>query len=170
MPGSGQAEAPWFARLGQGLSPEEALAARAYVQALGLPAHMGIGAVSRLQDAEAIMRSPDWDPGWWQTEAAERARLQSQAQAMLGSAALLAQLSAIATGHNESVQAAAERHLDNDPALSRAAAGAAALALHEHALARLAGAGGEHLFMRKYRLFALGRWPLGVVNDTFHLY
>jgi hypothetical protein len=37
-------------------------------------------------------------------------------------------------------------------------------------LARLAGQGADHLFMRKYALFESGRWPLGVVAGAFHLF
>ena len=33
----------------------------------------------------------------------------------------------------------------------------------------LAGAGADHFFMRRYRLFEGGRWPLGVVDGAFHL-
>jgi hypothetical protein len=44
------------------------------------------------------------------------------------------------------------------------------MALHEHALARLAQRGPDHLFMRKYRLFEAGRWPLGSVGQTFFLF
>ena len=51
----------------------------------------------------------------------------------------------------------------------RAASGAAGIALHEVTLARLAGCGPDHLFMRKYRLFESGRWPLGVLRGAFHL-
>jgi spermidine/putrescine-binding protein len=35
--------------------------------------------------------------------------------------------------------------------------------------ARPAGCGPDHLFMRKYRLFESGRWPLGVLRGAFHL-
>ena len=44
------------------------------------------------------------------------------------------------------------------------------MAAHGHALARLAGAGVDHFFMRRYRLFEGGRWPLGVVDGAFHLF
>jgi hypothetical protein len=44
------------------------------------------------------------------------------------------------------------------------------MALHAAALARLAGEGPDHLFMRKYALFESGRWPLGVVGGSLHLF
>jgi hypothetical protein len=57
-----------------------------------------------------------------------------------------------------------------DPALSRVAAGAATQAAYQAALARAAGSPDSHPFAIKFRLFAAGRWPLGLVSDTFHLF
>jgi hypothetical protein len=65
---------------------------------------------------------------------------------------------------------AAERDGLADAALVRAASGAATMALHAAALARLAGEGPDHLFMRKCALFESGRWPLGVVGGSLHLF
>lgn len=160
----------WFTRLGQSLDGGDLSSARAYLTALGLGAGIDIAVVTSRGDAEAIIRSPDWDPRWWDVESAECERLQAQAQSALGRNAVLDHLSALMTAQNDVLQAAAEAHLDADPALSRAAAGAIALALHQQAVARLADAGRDHLFMRKCRLFAQGRWPLGVVRQTFHLF
>jgi len=44
------------------------------------------------------------------------------------------------------------------------------MALHDMALARLAGRDSEHLFVRKYRVFEAGRWPLGVLSGAFYLF
>jgi hypothetical protein len=55
-------------------------------------------------------------------------------------------------------------------ALVRVASGAATMALHAATLARLAGQGPDHLFVRKYALFESGRWPLRVVAGAFHLF
>src|SRR5713101_4026518 len=57
-----------------------------------------------------------------------------------------------------------------DPALTRVAAGAAAQACHQAALALAAAAGPGHVFAVKYRLFAAGRWPLGIVGDRFFVF
>lgn len=145
-------------------------AARAYLRALDLAQDLALAAVNSREDAESLIRTPAWDRRWWDAESAAREGLQERAEAALGRQSVLEQLSELAARHNDSVHAAARRHLGEEAALARAAAGAVALALHEYALARLAGAGESHLFVRKYALFARGRWPLGVVHDTFHLY
>lgn len=160
----------WFAQVGLALEQDEQVAARCYVDALGLGAPMGVATVANRQDVESLIRTPAWDARWWNAESAEREQLRTRVETVLGRTAALERLSALASLHNDAVYAAACRHLGGDGALAHAAAGAAALALHEHALARLAGAGDTHLFMRKYQLFTRGRWPLGVVHDTFHLY
>jgi hypothetical protein len=57
-----------------------------------------------------------------------------------------------------------------DQALMRVAAGAAAQACHQAALARAAGAGDDHAFAQKFRLYAGGRWPLGVVGGRLFVF
>lgn len=160
----------WFDRLGQPLTAPETQAARAYLQALGYGDSTRVAGVADAEAAESIIRSPGWDERWWTTESTERERLQTLAEARLGRAEVLEHLTQLATRHNDEISAAAQQRVQGDAALARAAAGAAALALHEQALAGLTGAPADHLFMRKYVLFALGRWPLGVVLQTFHLY
>jgi len=96
------------------------------------------------------------------------------ATAKLGRAVLLDRLSAVtelaAAAIHGAATAAGERDGIADAAIIRAAAGAATMALHEAALVPLAGQGSDHLFMRKYALFAAGRWPLGTVRGVFYLF
>ncbi len=170
----GQADVAWFACLGMPLSPADLRDARAYLDALGYPASTDVRGVASWQDAETITRDPDWDPAWWAHEDAERERLMASAEARLGPLALLERLSAATELASETIHGAAaiaaERDGVADAALVRAASGAAAMGLHAAALARLAGEGPDHLFMRKYALFESGRWPLGVVRGVFHLF
>jgi hypothetical protein len=87
---------------------------------------------------------------------------------------LLARLTAATELAGPSIQCAvaiaAERDTIADLALVRVASGAATMALHEAALARLAGEGPSPPFVRKYVLFESGRWPLGVVGGVFCSY
>ena len=124
--------------------------------------------------AEAITRDPDWDRTWWAREEDERERLMRVARDRLGRDALLERLTAATEMASQAIHGAAaiaaERDGVADAALVRAASGAATMALHGAALARLAGQGPEHLFVRKYALFESGRWPLGVVGGLFYLF
>ena len=57
-----------------------------------------------------------------------------------------------------------------DAALATEATGMALLAAHQSALALLAGEGRDHRFVRKYALFARGRWPLGYHSARFAIF
>ena len=173
-PGSTQANARWFANLGLPLSAADLRHARAYLTALGYGSDIRIEPVAGWREAEQIIRDPNWDRTWWQHEERERQCLMEHARALLGASVLLEQLSAATELADDALHAAAAaaagRGGDADAALIRAAAGAAAMTLHEAALARLARSGPIHMFMRKYRIIESGRWPLGVLRGVFHLF
>jgi len=147
--------------------------AAAYLDALSL-SQVAVEAVFDWRQTEAIGRHPDWDVRWWEREEAERERLYALCLQQFGREELLSRLSAATElAPHAIVQSAvdfAERCLVDNEAFARAAAGAATMALHAAALARLAGQGSEHVFMRKYALFESGRWPLGIVRNVFYLY
>lgn len=174
IPGAAPPDAAWFACLGVSLTPADVRDARAYLAALGCNEQIEIRTVLGWRDAEAIVRSPDWDARWGQREDDERTRLLRSVNARLGEAAASECLSAATELDqdliHEAATIAAARDGGADAALIRCASGAAAMALHERALAQLAERGPEHVFMRKYRLFESGRWPLCVLRDTFYLF
>jgi len=164
----------WFGRLGLPLTEADQSGARAYLRAQGYAKDTAVTGVERWNEAERIAREPAWDQQWWTREEVERERLMSLAVARLGRAVLLDRLGAATELASEMIHAAAasaaERDGVTDAALVRAASGAAAMALHEAALVPLAGQGSEHVFVRKYTLFAAGRSPLGTVNGVFYLF
>lgn len=170
--GVGSPPAAWFSRVGLPLSEEERSAATQYLSALALPG-LAIARAINAADAERIMRDPQWDTRWWSREEAERKRLTTVASGRHGLRAALEALTLATEGHTETSfhQAmASPAILSGGEALARAAAGALLMALHAHALARLTGCEDSHLFVRKYALFSLGRWPLGVAAGALHLF
>ena len=174
IPGSLPPDTAWFACLGLPLSAVDLRDARAYLCALGCSEQIEVRGVSGWREAESILRSSDWDVRWWQREEDERTALTSKAHARLGEAAARERLSATSEFNADPIHGAAAiaaaRDGGADAALIRCASGAAAMALHERALAQLAECGSEHLFVRKYRLFESGRWPLCVLRDSFFLF
>jgi hypothetical protein len=172
-----QAEAAcWFACVGLPLGADDLRDAAAYLAALGYPPSTPIRGVPDWPAALALTRDPGWDRRWWDEEQAERARLMGLAEQRLGRDALLERLSAGTELAGQAIHGAAaiaaERDGDAvaDAALVRVASGAASMALNAATLARLAGQGPDHLFMRKYVLFESGRWPLGVVAGALYLF
>ena len=159
-------QAAWFAACGEPLTAEERAEAEAYVAALGQPG-LAIEGVPGWAEAAAVTQRPDWSQDWWSAERAAEADLGRAADRRFGASARLAGLSRVmerAQALHGAAALAAQRQAVADPAVTRVAAGAAAQACHQAALARLAEAGPDHLFAIKYRLFAAGRWPLGVVG------
>lgn len=168
----GIALASWFAVCGETLTESERAEARAYLAALGL-GDIPIAGVDDWQEAARLTKSPDWSHAWWDREAAAQRELRERGSARFGTDRLLTALSAVteaADGLHGAAAIALSRAGIADPALTRVAAGAAAQACHQAAMGLAAGASSEHLFAVKYRLFAAGRWPLGIVGDRFFVF
>lgn len=166
--------ASWFAAIGQELTDGERREAMDYLAALGL-GDVTLATAPDWRAAEAATRSPDWNPAWWNAEEAARRALLATAGARWGEHGLMAALTRVTDEATRltlgAASVAATRDGIADAALTRVAAGAASQAAYQAALALAAGAAGpEHAFTIKFRLFAAGRWPLGLVGDTFHLF
>ncbi|WP_119420794.1 hypothetical protein [Desertibaculum subflavum] len=163
----------WFASLGDPLSPSEIADAEAYCAELGFP-HAAVVPVESWEDAEAAIRNPDWNSEWWEAEEALRANLIAEAAAEAPEEDILAALTAVTARasdvvHGQAAVAAARAGIA-DEALIRAAAGAATQACYQAALVLAAGAGDDHPFAVKFRLYEAGRWPLGIVGATFGVF
>lgn len=164
----------WFTACGLPLEPSDLADARAYLDALGVHASVRVEPVASWTHAERLIRNPAWDVYWWEREEVQRRSLMEACVRRLGEAKAMETLSLGVGVEHDIIHAAATnaaaRHGVTDQALVRAAAGAAAMVAHARALARLAQAPEDHLFMRKYALFEGGRWPLGIVSGAFHLF
>jgi hypothetical protein len=165
--------APWFAAVGEPLSDVEREEAREYLAALGLGAR-AVAPAAGWREAERIIRAPDGAREWWAAEERHARDLRGRALDRAAERDLLAALTEVVVGASDAAHgaatAAAARAGLADPALTRVAAGAAAQAGYQAALALAAGAGGGHPFAAKLRLFEAGRWPLGVVGTALHLF
>ena len=134
---------------------------------------MPVAGVSTWPEAAATAQRQDWSREWWRAEEAAAKALHESAATLLGEAPLLASLSAITLAAAALLGTAAlalGRAGADDPALGRVAAGAAALACHQRGLAIAADAGEGHPLAVKYRLFARGRWLLGVMGNRCYLF
>jgi hypothetical protein len=158
------AHAAWFAALGAPLGEAEEADIAAYLAGLGLAPEAPPLRVASWAEAGAIARRPAGR--WWNAEEAERTRLERAVRLDPADRQWLAVTDAL---HGAAAVAAA-RSGGADEGLIRAAAGAAIYAAHQHRLARAAGAGGDHPFVRKYALFSGGRWPLGVYDGRFAIF
>ncbi len=163
----------WFAALGAPLTAGEIADINAYADELCIPI-ICIKNATGWRDAERTTRDPNWSQAWWSTEQELQDLLGAHAAARHGASVALRQLSDVTDAAGDIVLGAAAmasaRDGIADESLIRVAAGAATQACYQAVLAILGCGDGDHVFAVKYRLYAAGRWPLGVVGDHFHIF
>ena len=161
-----------FAALGENLTDGDRDEADAYARTLGLGT-LVLGQAHDWPEAERVLKAPNWSPAWWDGEDGHRRRLLAEAEARYPERALWTVLTELTTETGELVHGkaatAASRMGGAAKASIHVAAGAAAQAIYQLALARLV-ADTASPFESKFRLFAAGRWPLAVVGSTLVLF
>jgi hypothetical protein len=164
--------ASWFAALGEPLTEGDRTDAGAYAAALGVKGLL-VDFARDWPDAERLLKSPDWSSHLWDREEALRRDLLQRAEARFPERALWTALTELTTEAGDLVHGkaatAASRMGNAAKASIHVAAGAASQAVYQLAAARLAGETASP-FESKFRLFAAGRWPLGVVSSRLILF
>jgi hypothetical protein len=164
--------ASWFAALGEPLTEGDRSDAAAYGAALGFDP-IEIGLARDWPDAERLLKAPDWTAAWWDREEALRRELLAEAEARYPERALWSSLTDLTTETGDLVHgkaATAAARMGKAAAASiHVAAGAASQAVYQLAVARLAGQSASP-FESKYRLYAAGRWPLGILGSRLVLF
>ncbi len=166
---------PWFGGLGLELDGREVLLAEDYLLALGFP-EARIAPVANWEAAADAAANPEWNSDWWEAEEQVRVALVAEACLRADEDTVMVALTHLqnqaAEAVLESAEWAAEAAGIDDTELIRAAAGAAAQGIYQAGL--LLAAENEddehHAFALKYRLFESGRWPIGVVGNSFHIF
>jgi hypothetical protein len=164
--------ASWFAALGEPLTEGDRSDAMAYGAALGFDS-IEVGLARDWPDAERLLKAPDWTPAWWDREEALRRTLLAEAEARYPERALWSSLTDLTTETGDLVHgkaATAAARMGNAAVASiHVAAGAASQAIFQLAVARLAEDAASP-FESKFRLFAAGRWPLGILGSRLVLF
>ncbi|MHA6287924.1 hypothetical protein [Maricaulis sp. CAU 1757] len=165
----------WFSRLGEPLDDREKALARLYLDGLGFP-HAEPAMLTDWREAAGAAESLDRDPVGWEAEEMLRTGLVSRVLERLNEEAVQAALTLIAQKTGDSAKDAVEEaaSLDDieDIELVHAAAGALAQAANGAALVILAEAEDDdppHPFLMRWRLFARGRWPVGLSGATYNI-
>jgi len=163
--------ASWFAALGEPLTEGDRADARTYVDALGL-GPIEIGLAHDWPEAERLLQTPG-PSDWWDREEELRRVLLAEDEGRYSERVLWTALTELTTHVGELVHGkaatAAARMGHAAPASIHVAAGAAAQAVYQLAVARLAACK-DSPFESKFRLFAAGRWPLGIVGSRLILF
>jgi hypothetical protein len=149
--------ASWFAALGEPLTEGDRVDAKAYAGT------EGVALVTSWREAEDFLKSAEASLDWWNREEDERKALLARAEAQYPKRALWTALTELTTEAGDLVHGKAAM------ASIHVAAGAAAQAIYQLAVARVAGETAS-LFESKFRLFAAGRWPLGIKGSRLVLF
>lgn len=179
--------ARWFAELGEPLDDKTQKIARAYLDGLGFPDADAVG-VPDWDDALDAAASLDLNAEAWEAEEQLRAAVMDEVLGVVseeGLGVMLAHLAAQLAGQVPEMIDEALMLADEAPdSIRDLAVGAAQQAAHGGALALLAAAvqaaihddmqlgeeALEHPLLLRYRLFELGRWPLGLSGRTLNLF
>lgn len=169
---------PWFANLGEPLTPGARAAARTYTEGLGFP-DAEIAILVDWEDAAGAAESIDWNSPAWEAEELLRADLTGRALEFLSEDALKIGMTLIANRvadpAKEQMEQASFIWDVEDEAQKQLAVGAAVQAAHQAALVLIAAAdhsfeADNHPFTAKFRLFEFGRWPVAVIGSSFNLF
>lgn len=169
---------PWFANLGEPLTPGALNTAQTYIDALGFP-EADVAILVDWDDAANAAESQDWQSPAWEAEELLRADLTAKALEMLSEEALSIGMTMIADKVSEPAKEAMEQASYiwdmEDEAAQRLAVGAAVQGAHGAALALIASGNPDfdvetHALTAKFQLFEFGRWPVGLVGRSFNLF
>ncbi len=169
---------PWFANLGEPLTPGARAAATLYADRLGFP-HADIAILVDWEDAAAAAESLDWQSDWWEAEELLRSDLTARALETLSEDALRIGMTLIADKVSEPAREGMEQAAvifdAEDEAARNLAVGAAVQAAHGAALVLLALQDPDfddeaHAFAAKFQLFEFGRWPVAITGSSFNLF
>lgn len=172
-------EIAWFRRLGEAPTAQERLLALAYLDRLGFP-DADLAILPDWEDAAGAAETNDWMSPAWEAEELARSDLSIRALELISEEALQLGLSVVQdrAGHGAKSALMDQAALWDvvDEHLHNLAVGSAVQAANGAALALLAAAADpsfeaeEHLFAAKFQLFEQGRWPIGVVGQSFNLF
>lgn len=169
-------EARFFARCGDKLMRRDREAARQYCDGLGFydaePALIG-----DWEDAAEALSTLDWNSPAWDQEEFHRADLTERALDLLDEEGFRVAERLVAEKAAEAARRAAEEvqalyDLD-DEAFLNALSGSAIQAAHGAMLSLLVfeeeDAASDQPLLWKFRLFAYGRWPVGLIGSTLNI-
>lgn len=163
----------WFHAIGENLTDEVRTLSRDYLDGLGFP-DADLAVITSFEEASDAAETLDWDSAAWEIEEQLRAGLVVDALQHLEEEGLKVALAHITSKTSEGLQDA----MDNlaaiwdveDEMLVTAATGAVVQTVYNAALLLAAGGEETHPFALKYRLYELGRWPIGVHGRSFNLF
>lgn len=174
----GLASIPWFANLGEPMTPGARAAAERYTNGLGFP-DAGTAILVDWEDAATAAESLDIESPAWEAEEFLRTDLTARALEFLSEDALRIAMTLIADRVAEPAREAMEEASAiwdiEDEGARQVAVGAAVQAAHQAGLALIVAndpdfIAEDHPFAAKFELFEFGRWPVGIIGSSFNVF
>jgi len=163
----------WFRTLGEDPDRETVEIARAYADALGFP-DAEPGFLADWEEAADAAENTEVNSPAWEAEEQLRAALTDDVLAFLDEQTLEMVMTHVTGAVSETIEeSATEASRDLrifDEEFVRATSGAAVQAAYQAALAAMTGAEEDHPFALRFQLFEKGRWPIGIIGNSFLIF
>lgn len=163
----------WFRTLGEDADRRTVDIARAYADALGFP-EADPAFLADWEEAADAAENTEINSPAWEAEEQLRAALTDDALDVLDEQTLEMVMTHVATETSEAIEQAAMEAAQElrifDEEFVRAVSGAAVQAVYQATLAAITGADEDHPFVLRFQLFEKGRWPIGVIGNSFLIF
>lgn len=163
----------WFRTLGEDADRRTVDIARAYADALGFP-DAEPGFLADWEEAADAAENTEINSPAWEAEEQLRAALTDDMLAVLDEQTLEMVMTHVAQTVSDAIETAAGEAAQElrifDEEFVRATSGAAAQATYQAALAAMTGAEEDHPFVLRFQLFERGRWPIGIIGNSFLIF
>lgn len=166
-------EMRWFSTVSEPLDSETRDMAERYCEGLGFPGTTP-ALLGDWEDAAAAAESGDYNSPAWEAEEQMRAYLSEEVLQQVDIDTLEMVMTHIAATVSEAATLGAEEAANflriDDMAFVQAATGAAVQAVHLAALVLMVGLDEDHPFSLRFHLFERGRWPIGIMGQSFNIF
>ncbi len=163
----------WFRALGEDPDFETVAIARAYAEALGFP-DAEPGFLADWEEAADAAENTEVNSPAWEAEEQLRAALTDDVLAVLDEQTLEMVMTHVTGAVSETIEESAGEAARDlrifDEEFVRATSGAAVQAAFQAALAAMTGAEEDHPFALRFQLFEKGRWPIGIIGNSFLIF
>ncbi|WP_286829375.1 MULTISPECIES: hypothetical protein [Kordiimonas] len=163
----------WFRTLGEDPDRETVEIARAYAEALGFP-DAEPGFLADWEEAADAAENTEVNSPAWEAEEQLRAALTDDVLAFLDEQTLEMVMTHVTGAVSEAIEESATDAARDlrifDEEFVRATSGAAVQATYQAALAAMTGADEDHPFALRFQLFEKGRWPIGIIGNSFLIF
>lgn len=163
----------WFRTLGENPDSVTVKLARDYAAALGFP-EAEPAFLPDWEDAAAAAENTEFNSPAWEAEEQLRAALTDEVLLAIDGQTLEMVMTHIAQAVTEAIDDAAKEAAEflriEDESFVLATSGAAAQAVYQAALVGMAGEEEDHPLSLRFQLFERGRFPIGIVGNSFLIF